>query len=799
MKKELSKEEQKRQQQEQAGLEALRKKQQEIIQLEKEKASVAKSMNEELKRLTLDRLDFFDWETQQELQKLKDRFGEESDIIDKFNQIRAIKREKLANEIAAAAEREKEKELQIQQQLIKKREKELQKHLEHMRKQWDDMYDKVFDITADTFTSLFQGTEDGWKNVIENMKNWFFKLLGQMAAQAIAQPILVPIVNQIMGHNRAGAATGGGLGSLLGMTGESGNGGFGLSSLSQLSNIGRWGYNTLFGSGETAAGGTAVTAASTGEASGQGFMSSITGTQMAGTGGSLTLGSAMGYGALGSLGYTYLGGMLGLPQGEYSGITAGVGGALGSWGGSALGAALSSTAAGAAGTAAGATAGAEIGSAWPVVGTIIGAIIGGLAGTLIPGNKHRTPRVAIGGQTLMSAAEDREKLIDFTQGISFTQHADEYGAQVNESLIKAAEASMVPYRALYKMLDEETQNDVYEKIQERIEDQSKLIHAFVMKADRPAQVFDMVVKQWLKEMPEKIDDLISDIFVNVLPAFGSQYLDEIQNIGFLDTTEWEEQIAEINADIENLSDTSVGTIQGYFDKLNAIWEQVQMYIQASSQLMQDSLAQAFRTDGTVAEQWTAFSQNIRNSLYNSVLDGMISALMQSEMFQQALAPTIKGIEDALSASWEGGIFDPEKFNEMMTPAIAAMESNLVMIEPVFEAIANQMAGLKELFGISTNTADGYNETQSQQTQQSQQIQQLSDQQITATIESTAILTDIRNAIDQKEMVVNVGVTVPVRVVTVDGEVLKEEIIEQVFEEIKDKVEAEEIVINSQAA
>ena len=58
----------------------------------------------------------------------------------------------------------------------------------------------------------------------------------------------------------------------------------------------------------------------------------------------LSLGSALMYGGLGSLGYSLLGGALGLPQNKYSGITSGLGAGLGAWGASA---ALSGTALGA--------------------------------------------------------------------------------------------------------------------------------------------------------------------------------------------------------------------------------------------------------------------------------------------------------------------------------------------------------------------------------------------------------------------------------------------------------------------
>jgi hypothetical protein len=80
-------------------------------------------------------------------------------------------------------------------------------------------------------------------------------------------------------------------------------------------------------------------------------------------------------GILGSLGYTYLGGAMGLPQSKYSGLTAGIGAAGGYLAGSAI--AGSAAAAGSA-----MATGAAAGSVYPVIGTIIGAIIGGIVGAL---------------------------------------------------------------------------------------------------------------------------------------------------------------------------------------------------------------------------------------------------------------------------------------------------------------------------------------------------------------------------------------------------------------------------------
>ena len=136
---------------------------------------------------------------------------------------------------------------------------------------------------------------------------------------------------------------------------------------------------------------------------GGGTTAGTVGGQAALMSGGLSLGSALMYGGLGSLGYSLLGGALGLPQNKYSGITSGLGAGLGAWGASA---ALSGTA-----------LGATLGSAVPVVGTVIGAALGGLASSLFGGGKKTHPSVYTNVVDASLFGSDWEALM--TQGALF--------------------------------------------------------------------------------------------------------------------------------------------------------------------------------------------------------------------------------------------------------------------------------------------------------------------------------------------------------------------------------------------
>lgn len=209
-----------------------------------------------------------------------------------------------------------------------------------------DMFDTFLDTGRVSFASLEQS---------------FYQLLKNMAYQALVQPIVMTVVGGVQE-------------GLYGMT-TAGRGGSGM------------GLNSLTGLPVSSILPESVTSG----------ISGITGTVLPGThvaglmgpttsgaalSGGLTIGSALGYGAFGGLGYSLLGGALGLPQNTYTGVTSSLGGALGAWGGAALG-------------STGALAGSIIGSALPVVGTALGALAGGLIGGLLGGGGDKDPWVNI--------------------------------------------------------------------------------------------------------------------------------------------------------------------------------------------------------------------------------------------------------------------------------------------------------------------------------------------------------------------------------------------------------------------
>ena len=285
----------------------------------------------------------------------------------------------------------------------------------------------------EAFSSLYSGMDSGWKSAWEQMietsrvslssfRSVFVSFLADLMHMAITRPITVQIAGVVSGMLGTG-------GVAYAAGGSGGVGGIGnLSGLSNLmpgswfSGIGNTINDTMAGwfpslfsssSGYMEAAGTELlkagitgTAPSAAPAPGT-FLSTVSPYLMAG--------------GLGSLGYSMIGGALGLPQSKYSGLTAGLG-AAGGFG-------LGSLAAGSAMMAGTSLAtGAALGSVVPVVGTVLGAIGGGLLGSLFGGGR-RTHASVYGKMEDVGFSRDQQTYIDAFMGGAWYDRAGKKEAE----------------------------------------------------------------------------------------------------------------------------------------------------------------------------------------------------------------------------------------------------------------------------------------------------------------------------------------------------------------------------------
>jgi len=115
---------------------------------------------------------------------------------------------------------------QMEYDEAKKRNEKIEKAYEDSLKEQtrahEQFVENVQDETADKFYDLFSSPRTFWKNALDEMTDYFYRVLAQWAAKAIAEPIIVPFIQQI----------GGGITSALGFGGSGAAGtGFGFSNI----------------------------------------------------------------------------------------------------------------------------------------------------------------------------------------------------------------------------------------------------------------------------------------------------------------------------------------------------------------------------------------------------------------------------------------------------------------------------------------------------------------------------------------------------------------------------------------
>lgn len=134
---------------------------------------------------------------------------------------------------------------------------------------FQDAADSIYGAWNDMFVSLFQGNKDAFKDFAETLKNLFLKMIAEMAAAALAKPILVPIMQMVGG---AFGLPGGDVTSIIGSTLGLPQGGSNLLSMG----------TSLLNSGDTYAMNGAFDVppwfTGAGASTGGGFLSGITNT-----------------------------------------------------------------------------------------------------------------------------------------------------------------------------------------------------------------------------------------------------------------------------------------------------------------------------------------------------------------------------------------------------------------------------------------------------------------------------------------------------------------------------------------
>jgi len=548
-------------------------------------------------------------------------------------------------------------QIKEESRLRKKAQKDYDRILKKQEREWEKFYDKSVDFAGDSLSSLFKNSEDGWDAMLDSWYDSFLDTISKM----IANEIIVPVVFNMVG------GTGGPLGTISQMLGyQTGGGapagkagGSGLpvnaGSLQWLSQNmpGFAGLQGLLATSLPGTGGITLNTMSTASQLGvpqAGVISNI---------GGVSLGQALGFGGFGSLGYSMLGGKLGLPQNEYTGITSGLGGALG---GTYAGGALSA---------------AGLGALGGPVGIALGAIAGGLLGGMLGDEKKPDVRIStvLGqgefgvGFKDVSGSENRDQITDAVTDY-FRNTFTELGKVVNFSVEDALKNSSIYGRIRLDKLDEDDPNSLFTKLiesaftggQKSTEFSGSLRETFLDAMGLSAETFSI---DFFKNIQVDSEDLISTFtrFASVAEEFddfNSRFAMQIEE-GFSSTKAFENLLAivavtgEYTSAVETISESTIT------QNLKQITEQWNKFIE----VLVDS--------GATIQEITAIEEN-RNTVVGSQLTGITA--------------------DSLTQALVGGNFQTVFTENLKKQAGLVVASNLSeqLFNSVFQPILEDIGG-----------------------------------------------------------------------------------------------------------
>lgn len=235
--------------------------------------------------------------------------------------ITAVDRQRIsaAIDLADAVDRQKQAEAE--------RARAAEASLDEARRQSEDFANGVQSGLADAFFTIFDQGKDGFRSLIDDWKRRFFSFLADMAAKALINPIIMPV---LQAAGLGGAAAAGGLGANFGSSGVGGVASLGAALGSFGKTIDQFGRDI----GLQRGGATGPFAENTGLFGTNTALSDVAGGALAGLGTGATVASLTGGNSLGGS----VGGLVGGALGSFLGpIGSLVGSALGGFVGGLFG------------------------------------------------------------------------------------------------------------------------------------------------------------------------------------------------------------------------------------------------------------------------------------------------------------------------------------------------------------------------------------------------------------------------------------------------------------------------------
>lgn len=508
---------------------------------------------------------------------------------------------------------------------------------ENDAKQWESLANNFASNFESTTHEIFDDFLQTGKVSFSSLKDLFIQLLKDMAYQALIQPVVVSVVSSatqaLGGFGQASSSVAGGYGSSAGglaglaqqyassqLLAGAGSSTF-LSGIAEsINSFAASAFPSVFVDSSTATVNAAL--ADLYAKAGMSAASNLSTTTF-----TSMLGSAALYGGLGSLGYSTLGSMIGLPQNQYTGITSGVGAALGGVG---LGSALSGTA-----------LGATLGSAVPVIGTALGAVAGGLIGSAFGRRKRKKPAIFmtamanLGDENAYSSPEFvGEGDWETTHGLGYVTYSnernkapEEISQAYNDAISAVSAAAWEQARAF-----EEALPDTYaEAFRAELAARPLKYEHGLKGGSINEEEIQGAVNEWSGMLQQTMVD-----------AFGALDFSEYEGRINIDKSSYEGMNRFLTA-LELIQET-IDATEGITDPLSDIEQQAK---NASAQL--DVWKKSMESAGVETEYATELMEDYRISMVNDVIKTIDESINPASEFSQQMESIAETFDDHISA------------------------------------------------------------------------------------------------------------------------------------------------------
>lgn len=130
--------------------------------------------------------------------------------------------------------------------------------------------------------------------------------------------------------------------------------------------------------------------------------------------------------------------------------------------------------------------------------------------------------------------------------------------------------------------------------------------------------------------------------------------------------------------------------------------------QALSSAVAEGLKAGFAAD-SAETGFEEFERKLKQGLFDQITQGMVNALVQTALFQGAVAPLFAAIQRGFQEAFTSGGFDADRFRAIIAPALAFTLERIKALQPAFTEVFKVGQDLNTvLFGTSAASADVLN-------------------------------------------------------------------------------------------